>query len=380
VGIGETNYRALYRGTPRSREEYAIEAIGSALADAGLTKDQIGGLIVSGMAAYEPVMFRAGLENVRFLGHYPMGGRLCPHALGHAAMAVHHRMADYVVLFNAVGFRSAGSRFGGDIDAKPQAPPPLPPDMDSLYDSAYGMASPGAQYALLFSRYLALCGGREEDLAAVALATRRWASMNPGAIFQEPLSVDDYMSARYVARPLRIFDYCLVNDGCAAYIVTSAERGRDLRQPPIYIGSVASRANVRPYYASEDFWAEACRSLKVDVLDQVGLRTDDIDALEVYDNFSPAVLWILEGFGFCPKGGALEWLRDGRIGPGGELPVNTGGGMLSEAYLQGWNAHVEAVRQLRGEAGARQVEGCRHILYAGLSAVPGASLLFRDEP
>lgn len=379
VGIGETDYGTLYRGSPGHREDYAIEAIGNALADASLTKDQIDGLIVSGLASYEPVMFRAGLENVRFLAHYPQGGRLCPHALGHAAMAVHHHMAEYVVLFNAVGFRSAGSRFGGDIDEKAQTERPLAPGMDGLYDSAYGMVSPGAQYALLFSRYLALSGGREEDLAAVALATRMWAAMNPRAIFQEPLTIDDYMNSRYVARPLRIFDYCLVNDGCAAYIVT-AERAADCPHRPAFIGSVASRANVRPYYTAEDFWEAACASLKTDVLDQVGVGTTDIDLLEVYDNFSPAVLWILEGFGFCGRGEALEWLRGGRTAPGGELPVNTGGGMLSEAYLQGWNAHVEAVRQLRGEAGPRQVDGCRRILYAGLSAVPGASLLFRDDP
>jgi acetyl-CoA acetyltransferase len=380
VGIGETDYPALYRGQPGRPVDYALEAMERAIADAGLAKAQIDGLIVSGLAAYETVMFRAGLENVRFLAHYPLGGRLCPHALAHAAMAVYHQLADCVVLFNAVSFRSAGARFGGDIDASRSGPREVVPGIDTLYDSAYGMASPGAQYALLFSRWLALAGEKEENLAAVPVSTRAWAGHNSNAIFQDPLTVDDYLQARYIARPLRIFDYCLVNDGCAAYVVTSRERAADLRHPPVLLGSVASRANVRPYYAAEDFWAAACTSLRADVLDRVGVRLEDIDILQVYDNFSPAVIWVLEGFGFCAPGEALHWLAEGRAAPGGELPINTGGGMLSEAYLQGWNAHVEAVRQLRGEAGARQVEGCRRVLYAGLSAVPGASLLFRDAP
>jgi acetyl-CoA acetyltransferase len=380
VGIGETDYPALYRGEPGRLVDYALEALERALGDAGLVKSQVDGLIVSGMGSYEPVMFRAGLENVRFLAHYPLGGRLCPHALAHAAMAVYHQMANYVVLFNAVGFRSEGRRFGGDIGASTSPPAQAVPANDSLYDSAYGMASPGAQYALLFSRWLALSGEREENLAAVSVATRAWAACNPNAIFQSPLTADDYRAARYIARPLRIFDYCLVNDGCAAYVVTSRQRAADLPHPPVLLGSVASRANVRPYYASEDFWADACRSLKADVLDRVGVSLEDIDILQVYDNFSPAVVWVLEGLGFCPRGEALQWVAEGHTAPGGKLPVNTGGGMLSEAYLQGWNAHVEAVRQLRGEAGSRQVEGCRRVLYAALSAVPGASLLFRDAP
>jgi acetyl-CoA acetyltransferase len=381
VGVGESDYPAVYRGQALTKEEYALDAMRRALDDAGLAKDMIDGLVVSGMSSYESIMFRSGLENVRFLAHYPLGGRLCPQALAHAAMAVHHGMANYVVLFNTVGFRSAGVRFGGDLGAsgKGAGGPAIVPRIDTMYDSAYGMASPGAQYALLCSRYLELSGEKEESLAAVARSTREWASMNPNAIFQEPITVDDYLASRYVARPLRLFDYCLVNDGCVAYIVTSKDRAGDLAHPPVLIGSVASRANVRPYYAAEDFWEDACRSLKADVLDRAGLGLDDIDILQVYDNFSPAVAWVLEGFGFCPRGEALQWMADGCTAPGGTLPVNTGGGMLSEAYLQGWNAHAETVRQLRGEAGARQVEGCRRVLYAALSAVPGASLLFRDD-
>lgn len=374
VGIGSTDYGATYRAEPRATIDLAVEAVTAAIADAGLTRDNIDGLIVGGLPDYEAFMFRTRLENVRFLAHFPSGGRLCPHALGQAAMAVEHGMAEAVVLFNAVGFKSRGTRFGGDAPAG-SAPRPL----GYLYDLAYGMTSPGAQYGLMFSRYQQLYGATEEELAEVPIAVRQWATMNDQAIFQEPITLDDYLAARHIVRPLRIYDYCLVNDGAAAYVVTSAERARELPHPPVLIGGVASRANARPWYASEDFWMEACASLRRDLLDPIGVGLADIDSLQVYDNFSPSILWALEGLGFAPPGEGLDWLAGGRIGPGGDLPVNTSGGMMSESYLQGWNLHVEATRQLRGEAGARQVPDCRRVLYVGLSAVPGLSLLTRED-
>jgi acetyl-CoA acetyltransferase len=376
VGIGESDYADVYRGEPRTKIDLAIEAAKRAIADAGIAKGDVDGLVVGGMAMYDPFMYRTGLQDVRFLSHYPLAGRLCPQALAQAVMAVHHGMANYVLLFNAVNFKSGGQRFGGDTTAYD--------DMGMgrigpMYDLAYGMTSPGAQYALLWSRYLHLYGGTDTDLAAVAMSTRQWASMNPNATFQDPLSLEEYVGAPYIAEPLRRFDYCLVSDGCAAYVVTATERAKDSPQPPVLVGSLASRANVRPYYASEDFWTSACESLKRDLFAPADITLEDIDMLQIYDNFSPAVIWALEGLGFVPRGEGLKWVQEGRCAPGGELPVNTAGGMLSEAYLQGWNAHVEAVRQLRGEAGHRQIVDCHHALYIGLSAVPGATLLFADR-
>ena len=192
------------------------------------------------------------------------------------------------------------------------------------------------------------------------------------------MTIEDYLAARYIAQPLRLFDYCLVNDGAVAYVVTTAERARDLAHPPVLIAGTAGRANFREWYVDLGFWDEACRSMKADLFDPLGVTTDDIDCLQVYDNFSVSVLWGLEGFGFAPKGQGLEWVQGGRIALGGELPVNTSGGMLSESYLQGWNQHAEAVRQLRGQAGERQVPDCDWSLYWCLSALPGASLLCRD--
>jgi acetyl-CoA acetyltransferase len=291
---------------------------------------------------------------------------MCTVALMHAAMAVRHGLANYVVLFNSVAFRAQGAKFGGA-------------GQGLLYDSVYGMASPGAQYSLAFTRYQHLYGGTEAELGAIAVAFRKHARLNPHAIMQAPLTLDDYLAARYVAQPLRLYDYCLINDGAVAYVVTSAERARDLAHRPVLIGGTAERANFREWYVDPGFWEDACASLRHDLLDPLGLGPRDIDCLQVYDNFSPSVLWGLEGFGFAKRGEGLAWLQGGRIELGGELPINTSGGLMSEAYLMGWNQHAEAVRQLRGEAGARQVPGCRRILYWCLSALPNASLLYRED-
>lgn len=373
VGIGSSDFRSLYRNPDpeRTRERMAIEAIRDALDDAGLERDQIDGLVTGGTDHYEPVAYRAGLTDVRFVNDYPSAGRMCPIALMHAAMAVEHGLANYVVLFNSVAFRSRQVKFGASSGGWT--------GKGLLYDSIYGMASPGAQYSLAFTRYQHLYGGTEEQLGAVAVAFRKHARMNPQAIMQAEMTIDDYLAARYVARPMRLFDYCLVNDGAVAYIVTSTERARDLRQKPVLIAGTAEKANFREWYVDPDFWTEACSSMRRDMLEPLGVGPADVDSLAVYDNFSPSVLWGLEGFGFTPRGEALKWIQGGRIELGGELPINTSGGMLSEAYLQGWNQHAESVRQLRGQAGERQVPDCRRILYWGLSALPSASLLYTDD-
>jgi acetyl-CoA acetyltransferase len=373
IGIGESDYATVYRGEPRTKLDMAVEAAERAITDAGIEKKDIDGLVVGGMPMYDPFMYRAGMQDVRFLAHYHWAGRLCPQALAQAVLAVHHGMANHVLLFNVVDFRGASRRFGGDSETGADMGVGA---LGPMYDLAYGMTSPGAQYALLWTRYLALYGGDDADLAAVPISTRTWASMNPHATFRDPLTLDTYLEAPYIAEPLRLFDYCLVSDGCAAYVITTADRAAAGPHPPVFVGSLASRANVRPYYASEDFWAGACESLKRDLFGAADITIDDVDVVQVYDNFSPAVIWALEGFDFSPRGQGLKWIQGGRCAPGGELPLNTGGGMLSEAYLQGWNAHVEAVRQLRGEAGERQVKDCHVALYVGLSAVPGATLLY----
>ncbi len=371
VGIASTSYTKLYRAPEPDLtiEQLGIGVLQAALDDAGLNISQIDGLITSAFPYYPSFAYRAGLRDVRFLMSYPMSGRMCAVALDHASLVVQARQADYVALVYATDQRSAKVPYGrSDYPGE-------------MYELAYGLTSPGAYYAMAYSQYLHRYGyeKREELLGAVSVGIRRHASMNPDAVFQRPLTLAEYMQARYIARPLRLFDYCVPCDGAVCYIVTTVERARDLRKPPAVIAGVVERAALRESFVPEDLWFSACQDMAKRLLGSTGQKVNEVSSLQVYDNFSVAVPWALEGFGWCKRGEALQWLQDGRIEVGGELPVNTSGGMLSEAYLQGWNHHVEAVRQLRHEAGQRQVTDCRSVLYACLAPVCSATLLVRDE-
>jgi acetyl-CoA acetyltransferase len=253
-----------------------------ALDDAGLALSQIDGLITSGLpgaTSYARFAYRAGLRNVRFLMGYPQSGRMCPVALGHAAMAVHHGLANYVVLFHALNSRSRRIHYGGGEGA------------GDLYDSLFGMTSPGAFYSLAFTRYQHLYGGTEEQLGAIAAAFRKHAQLNPHGVMRgRPIVIEDYLNSRYIARPLRLLDYCLVNDGAVCYIVTSAERARDLKKLPVLINGFTERAALREWYVADDFWYDACREMAADLFGTAGITTKDIDCIQMYDNFSLSAL------------------------------------------------------------------------------------------
>ena len=173
VGIGTSDFSYLYRNLDpeRTREELAVLALKEALDDAGLEKSDIDGLVVGGSPEYHSFMFRSGLQDVRYLAHYPIAGRLCPIALGQAAMAIEHGMCNYVAMFNSVNFRSAARSFGAPSEGT-----------GDLYDSVFGMASPGAFYSLAFTRYQQLYGGTEEELGAIAVSFRKHASINTRAV------------------------------------------------------------------------------------------------------------------------------------------------------------------------------------------------------
>ena len=369
VGVGASDYAQLYRTVDpdMTMEGLGLDVLRAALQDAGLTISAIDGLITSGSFYYPNFAFRAGLRDARFIIPYPMSGRMCAPALNQACMAVENGHADYVALVYSTTMRSTKMSFGSEETA------------GDMYDAPYGMTSPGAYYAMAYDRYQKEYGlqGKDELLAAVPVAIRHHASLNPSAVMQAPIAVDDYMQSRFVARPLRLFDYCLVTDGAVCYIVTTEERARDLKKPPVFVAAVAEKAALREWFVPEDLWYSACQDMGKRVLQRAGLTLSDISSLQVYDNFSISVIWALEGYGFCPRGTALDWVQGGKIALGGSLPINTSGGMLSEAYLQGWNHHVEAVRQLRGECGARQVTDCSAVLYSCLGPVASATLLTR---
>jgi acetyl-CoA acetyltransferase len=194
-----------------------------------------------------------------------------------------------------------------------------------------------------------------------------------------PITVEDHQASRFIAEPLHLLDYCLINDGGVAMIITRAYRAKDLKQPPAYIlGFGGSSALETSSFPPADYWYDACGRVADEVYTMSGLSQKDMDSLAIYDNFSPSVLFGLEGFGFCPRGESGEWIQRGRLELGGEFPTNTSGGHLSESYMQGWGLNVEAVRQIRGSCGDRQVKDAKYVQF--LAATPlTTSIIYGKE-
>jgi acetyl-CoA acetyltransferase len=344
-----------------------------AVADAGLARDDIDGLIVGPTTAYE----RMG----EVLGVNPRWGDQADAvtAVAKAAQAIATGMAEVVALVYGNDQRSAAIQYGG--------PEAMGGDafLSYVYHSPWGLTSQGALYALMFRRYMALTGATERDLGLVSVAERGWADLNPRAIMKgRRITLDDYLASTYVAEPLRLYDYCLINDGGVALIVAEAARARAIAaksgKAPVFIHGVG-RADLNREATSLgprllEFYRPAQKLASESVYAMAGVGPEDVDALLVYDSFSCHIPFALEGFGYCVVGEAGKFMAENGIGPGGRLPVNTGGGHLSETYMQGWNHQIEAVRQLRGGEGARQVPDCRHVHYVSDVAGKVVSLIY----
>jgi len=249
-----------------------------------------------------------------------------------------------------------------------------------FYYAPWGMTSQGALYALFFQRHKLLYGTTEEQLGAVAVAFRKHACLNPNAVMQTPITIQDYLDARYIAEPLRLYDYCLINDGGVAIIVRRADMTRDLKQRPIMVSGFGwSEENVdatqlRPRLKS--FYHGAHHDVAAQAYPMAGVTPKDVDVFATYDSFSVHLLASLEGFGFCKEGEAGAFVQGGRIEIGGDLPCNTSGGMLSESYMQSWNHQPELVRQLRSGLGHRQVQGAEVAQYVHDVAGKCKSLIY----
>jgi acetyl-CoA acetyltransferase len=377
VGIGQTDWVDDHRkvrsgNAPFDSYGYAAAAFTRALTDGGLSRDEVDGLVVGPTTAYE----RMG----EILGINPRFGAQADAvtAIVEASTAIACGLAEVVALVYGNNQRSGGIQYGG--------PEAMGGDtfLAYVYHTPWGLTSQGALYALMWRRYMALTGPTERDLGLVAVSQRQWASRNPNAIMRKAITLDDYMAAPYIADPLRLFDYCLVNDGGVALIIAEVSRARAIARvsgkQPVLISAVG-RADLNTEATSlgprlRDFYRPAHRRAAQQLYEMVGFGPKDVDALMVYDSFSCHVPLALEGFGFCDEGDASGFIARTGIGPGGKLPVNTGGGHLSESYMQGWNHQIEAVRQIRGEAGDRQIERCRNVQYASDVAGKVVSLMY----
>lgn len=373
IGVGHSDWpgdwaRVRAGEAPTDGYGYAATAFRAALADAGIARDRIDGLIVGPSTAYERLAEVLGLD-VRW-------GDQADAVLSvvQAVMAIETGQAEVVALVYGNDQRSAGVQYGG-----PQA---MGGDMflSYVYHAPWGMTSQGALYALTFRRYAELYGITEADLGHVAVAQRQGAARNPNAIMRKELTLDDYLAAPYVTEPLRLFDYCLINDGGVALILAEAGLARRLSERPVYIEAVGRHDLNRGATSLEPRLTDFYRPAQQQVAEQIwgisGFEPADMDAALVYDSFSVHVPLALEGYGYCGVGEAGRFLREEGIGLGGRLPVNTCGGHLSESYMQGWNHQIEAVRQLRGSCAARQVPGCRRVHYSSDVAGKAVSIVY----
>jgi len=368
LGVGNTRYGRLPEHDPCSLGAWALR---EALADAGLAWDDVDGLILNRIPDYQRFAQLCGL-NPRYTLTTPAHGRFSGICIQTAAAIVNAGLANTVALVYGNDGRSAGVQYAGDSA-------PYDSEAGGLW-FPYGMTSPGAYHALMMQRHMERYGTRARQLGIVASTFRSHAALNPGAVMREHFDLQQYMDAPFICAPLRRLDHCLINDGGVAMIVTSAERAADRGRAAVYVrGFGQTSAFAGSDFPPDDDWSAAMQAAGAASFGMAGVDHQDIDGLMVYDNFTPTVLFSLEGFGYCPRGESGPWVEEGHLALGGRYPANTSGGHLSESYMQGWNLHVEAVRQLRGEAGERQIPRARLIHYMAAAPVV-TSIVYSREP
>ncbi len=340
--------------------DLAAQATMRALADCGLTlKDVDGVFCATAQARFAPMMLAEYLGiDPTYMDGTQIGGSSFMAHVGHAAAAIRAGLCSVALVAYGSTQRSV---------SRAQA---SPPDFNA-YETPFRPLLPVSAYALAAARHMHQYGTTRVHLAEVAVAARAWARLNPAAWDRDPLSIDDVLAARMISDPLTVRDCCLALDGGGAIILTSTDRAADLAKQPVHVlgqgeavghGSISNMADLTTTAATRS--GSRCFA-------QAGLTPDDVDVLSLYDAFTICPILFLEDLGFCPKGEGGAFVQDGAIGPGGRLAVNTNGGGLSYNHpgMYGLLGIIECVRQIRGEAGDRQVTGCEVALAHGNGGV-----------
>jgi acetyl-CoA acetyltransferase len=317
-----------------------------------------------------------GIPGLRFFSRVNYGGGAACGTVLHAAMAVATGVADVVVCYRGFNERS-GSRFGQvSVAAATQV---NTNGLDNAWTYPMGLGTPAATVAMFARRYMHEYGATSEDFGRVAVADRKHAATNPNAWFYgKPITLEDHQASRMIADPLHLLDCCQESDGAVAIVVTSAERARDLPQPPAMVRAAAQGSGpdqfVMTSYYRDEIGLEEMGLVGRELWRQSGLGPKDMDTAVLYDHFTPFVLMQLEELGFCGRGEARDFISDGTIELGGRLPLNTHGGQLGEAYIHGMNGIAEGVRQVRGTS-VNQVEETQHVLVTAGTGVPTSGLV-----
>jgi acetyl-CoA acetyltransferase len=376
AGIGQTEFS---KDSGRTEMRLAVEAVGKALDDAGLKPADVDGMVTFTLDRNDEIEIarNLGIPELTFFSRVPHGGGAACGTILQAAMAVATGVAKTVVAYRAFNERS-WYRYGAAV-VRPNVP-----TADMVHYSwivPFGLHTPASWVAMFAQRYMYEYGATSEDLGRVTVADRKHAATNPDAFFYErPITLEEHQASRWIVEPLRLLDCCQESDGAAAIVVTSVERARDLAKPPVVIervgqGSGSEQWSMNSYYRDVISDLPEMGLVARQCYEKAGLRAQDIDVAILYDAFTPMVLVQLEEFGFCGRGEAKDFVRDGNIEIGGALPVNTNGGQLGEAYIHGMNGITEAVRQVRGTA-VNQVADAAHVLATAGTGVPTSAAIF----
>ncbi len=375
AGIGATEFS---KDSGRSELQLSCEATLDALADAGLTRGDVDGLVTFTMDTSSEIALarELGMGDLRFFSRINFGGGAACATVQQAAMAVATGVADVVVCYRGFNERS-GQRFGQV--SRWAAEQVNTNGLDNAFTYPAGLSTPAATVAMQARRYLHEYGATSADFGTVAVAGRRHAATNPKAWFHgKPITLEDHQASRMIADPLRLLDCCQESDGAVALVVTSTERARDLRAGAVPVlaaaqGSAPDQFVMTSYYR-DDIGIPEMGVVGRELWRQSGLGPADMDTAVLYDHFTPYVLMQLEELGFCGRGEAPGFVADGAIELGGRLPINTHGGQLGEAYIHGMNGIAEAVRQLRGTS-VNQVDRAAHVVVTAGTGVPTSGLV-----
>jgi acetyl-CoA acetyltransferase len=382
AGIGLSDY-------PKAPDLEAVQhhalALQRALEDCGLPKRELDGYVSAGgggimiddavtMAEY------LGIDH-RWIDGTMTGGSSFEFHVQHAAAAIRQGYCDTVLItygsdqlsrmgrtLGTGGFSRGGQRVPGPIQ----------------FEVPYGNSLVGA-YAMVAQRHMHEFGTTSEQLAEIAVGVREFAGLNPNAMYRDPITVDDVVNSRMIADPLHKLDCCVISDGGGAIVLTTAERARDLRQPPVYVLGAAGAQTHWNISQCPDFTSSAAVASGADAFAHARVRPDDIDTIQFYDSFTITALVLLEGLGFCKRGEGGPFVAEGHLRRGGRLPLNTDGGGLSSCHpgMRGIFLLIEAARQLRGQGGEAQVPDCSLALACGsggwLSCI-GTVILGKDAP
>ena len=374
AGIGQTRYA---RRDERSEPRLAAEAALAALGDAGIPPSDVDGMITYTLDPVDEIgMCRAlGVRDLAYTSRAPGGGAGAIGTLYQAAAAVAAGACETVLIWRAIN-QAASQRYG-----QPQAGGMFQPGSGTsslLWCMPFGAQTPASWAALAIQHYMHHFGVTNRDFGRIAVLQRKHAATNPAAIFHgKPITLEEHQASRWIVEPvLRLLDCCQENAGAAAAVITTLERARDSRQPPVRVVAAAQSIPrevevISNYYHDDLTTMPEAAGVARRLWAQSGLAPRDLQVALLYDAFTPNVLKQLEAFGFCAHGEAKDFVADGQCELTGSIPTNTHGGHGGEAYIHGMNLVTEGVRQLRGSA-ANQVRGARHALVS--SGMAGAIL------